>query len=314
MWLASYFAGLLLIVFLHSKQKRGVPWREVFFPRQTYGHASARDDVWVMLTGLALGALATARAVAIQGSVAAAVSSLIIYLSPPMESRPFSPLPVWGYALAVALVLDFATFYAHRLTHKVDWLWSFHKVHHSAAVLTPLTQNRFHPVDDIFLELFSGLVFGLFLGVGSISGFVAGYQGDFENLWIVYLVFNLTSHFRHSHIWISFGPYLSLIFSSPAMHQLHHSCEARHTNKNFAPVFSFWDWLFGSLYIPREREQFRIGLNELRDQSRYQGFFGLMISPFREIAERLPLTSSVTSIETKMTLPPEQEPPPPSRC
>lgn len=35
----------------------------------------------------------------------------------------------------------------HYCQHKISWLWAFHKVHHSAEGLTPLTANRHHPVD-----------------------------------------------------------------------------------------------------------------------------------------------------------------------
>ena len=34
----------------------------------------------------------------------------------------------------------------HYVPHRVPFLWEFHKVHHSATVLTPLTNFRVHPV------------------------------------------------------------------------------------------------------------------------------------------------------------------------
>ena len=46
------------------------------------------------------------------------------------------------------------------------------------------------------------------------------------------------------------------------MHQLHHSAELRHRDRNFGTQLAIFDWLFGTLYIPAAREQYRLGLNE----------------------------------------------------
>jgi sterol desaturase/sphingolipid hydroxylase (fatty acid hydroxylase superfamily) len=34
----------------------------------------------------------------------------------------------------------------------------------------------------------------------------------------------------------------------------------RHINKNYGEVFAIWDWLFGTLYVPKEREKLVLGL------------------------------------------------------
>jgi sterol desaturase/sphingolipid hydroxylase (fatty acid hydroxylase superfamily) len=74
-------------------------------------------------------------------------------------------------------------------------------------------------------------------------------------------IHNLLANFRHSQIWIPFPRWLSFVFSSPAMHQIHHSAEERHWDKNYAIVISLWDWMLGTLYIPRERERFALGVH-----------------------------------------------------
>ena len=57
--------------------------------------------------------------------------------------------------------------------HRIPALWEFHKVHHSAEVLTPITFYRSHPVDmlvqTVAEALASGIVTSVFLYVfGSI--------------------------------------------------------------------------------------------------------------------------------------------------
>lgn len=48
--------------------------------------------------------------------------------------------------LLAALVGDFAYYVTHRLHHEHPVLWPFHKLHHNAEYLTPLTAKRNHPV------------------------------------------------------------------------------------------------------------------------------------------------------------------------
>src|ERR1039458_8498353 len=43
------------------------------------------------------------------------------------------------------------------LFHAIPALWEFHKVHHSAEVLTPLTEMRTHPVEIIAFMNIIGL-------------------------------------------------------------------------------------------------------------------------------------------------------------
>ena len=78
-------------------------------------------------------------------------------------------------------------------------------------------------------------------------------------------------HLRHSHIWIPFQGLAGKLFQSPAHHQVHHSTDPRHFDKNLGFALAVWDWAFGTLHIPaREREVSEYGVGErirgLRDR------------------------------------------------
>ncbi|MEL6701787.1 MAG: sterol desaturase family protein, partial [Pseudomonadota bacterium] len=75
----------------------------------------------------------------------------------------------------------------------------------------------------------------------------------------------LMLNFHHSHIWVRYGRVMEHVFISPAQHQIHHSVEPRHFNKNFGQFLAIWDWMFGTLYIPEGREDIRIGLDAPED-------------------------------------------------
>lgn len=128
------------------------------------------------------------------------------------------------FTLSLFVLSDFSRYWLHRLLHTIPWLWAFHKVHHSAKVLTPLTFYRVHPVEFLLFGLRYSLVIGLVSGVfvylfGAMINIV-----DILGVNALIFVFSLVgSNLRHSHIDISFGRIIEKFLISPKQHQIHHS-------------------------------------------------------------------------------------------
>jgi sterol desaturase/sphingolipid hydroxylase (fatty acid hydroxylase superfamily) len=165
-----------------------------------------------------------------------------------------------GFTFLAILLYDFGFTMLHFAFHKVPFLWKFHKVHHSAEVLTPFTVVRFHLVEFIFQKIGEGVCLGIVFGVFfyMLPAGIDLYKVFGLSLFGV--LFSAIGVFRHTHIWISYGKF-DYLLCSPAMHQIHHSKEPRHIDKNFSQIFSFWDYMLGSLYVPKEREKFEVGLS-----------------------------------------------------
>jgi len=70
----------------------------------------------------------------------------------------------------------------------------------------------------------------------------------------------LGGNLRHSHVWLSYGPWLERWFISPAQHQIHHSRDPRDHDRNFGAGLAVWDWVFGSLSLAGPRRRLRFGL------------------------------------------------------
>ena len=51
------------------------------------------------------------------------------------------------YTITITIISDFFTYIIHLMMHKIPFLWEFHKIHHSATSLNPLTQYRIHPIE-----------------------------------------------------------------------------------------------------------------------------------------------------------------------
>jgi sterol desaturase/sphingolipid hydroxylase (fatty acid hydroxylase superfamily) len=128
-------------------------------------------------------------------------------------------------------------------------------------VLTPLTNFRVHPVYTwIFANIlaFSAAVAN---GLGNYMFGETAYQYALSDTNIILVLFiHVYVHLQHSHMWIAFRGVLGRIFVSPAHHQVHHSANPKHFNKNFGSCLALWDWMFGTLYVPeKEREKLTFG-------------------------------------------------------
>lgn len=65
----------------------------------------------------------------------------------------------------------------------------------------------------------------------------------------------------HANVKLDFGP-LSYLLVSPRFHRWHHSDSEAATNKNYAVYFSFFDWIFGTCYLPKGELPYSYGLHQ----------------------------------------------------
>lgn len=198
------------------------------------------------------------------------------------SGTPFTGGPVLYGLLALLLLLayDLGTYITHRLSHQVPVLWAFHRVHHSAEELNPLTLLRKHPVYSVLGVLIDCIT------VAPLQGlilFAFGATSELPLLTMVdygFTVFAfMASNLRHTHIWMSWGPVLDKIFVSPALHQIHHSRAERHFDRNFGEVLAIWDWMLGTHYQPKEREVLTFGIGDEPVQP-HPHLAAAMIEPF----------------------------------
>ncbi|MBL91377.1 MAG: fatty acid hydroxylase [Myxococcales bacterium] len=167
------------------------------------------------------------------------------------------------YTLILFIGWDLSRYVLHRLLHTVPFLWEFHKVHHSAEVLTPFTLYRSHPVESMLYALRGVLVVSAITGTFFYFFKSQAIQYEVLSVNVLGFFFNFTGgNLRHSHVWLSYGKKFEHIFISPAQHQVHHSVDEEHFNKNYGTWLSVWDWLSGTLYVTSEKEGLRFGLSE----------------------------------------------------
>jgi sterol desaturase/sphingolipid hydroxylase (fatty acid hydroxylase superfamily) len=186
------------------------------------------------------------------------------------------------YTITITIVADFFSYITHYLMHRIPLLWEFHKVHHSATTLNPLTQYRIHPVELIINNIRSILIFGLITG---IFDYLSDHQVDKvmflgANIFTFFFFF-LGANLRHSHVKLKYPSVLEYIFISPFQHQIHHSLNPEHFNKNMGSKFAIWDYLFGTLVLSLSVSRVTFGIP--KEELNYNSFLGNLINPFLKI-------------------------------
>jgi sterol desaturase/sphingolipid hydroxylase (fatty acid hydroxylase superfamily) len=180
---------------------------------------------------------------------------LLRSLMPHFSPVPFEGITVSLFVTILAFVIDdFFRFIHHYLMHNTPILRLLHRTHHSALVLTPFTLYRTHPLEALMASARNILSIGLILALFSFL-FQRPVTGmDILGVNLFGFLFNAAlANLRHSSVPLSFG-YLEYVFISPRMHQIHHSNNPKHFNKNYGVALAIWDQLFKSYYRPQKSE------------------------------------------------------------
>lgn len=180
-----------------------------------------------------------------------------------------SALPVWAQLLSLFIVRDFIHWNVHRLLHRVSFLWTFHKVHHSVLEMGFAAHLRFHWMETVVYRALEVLPLALF-GFG-IDDFI-----------IVYLLSLLIGHLNHANIVVPLGP-LRYLFNNPQMHIWHHVRDLpkdRPYGLNYGISLSIWDYLFGSAYVPSSGRDIPLGFPQMAGFPK--NFLGQAVYPLTE--------------------------------
>ena len=278
--LSSLFL-VIVVALLFKRNDRGLlqTLQRWIFNKRYWWNASTKQDYFIYVLNGILKIVILVPVFEFSFEISRWTSQILISYSPQQDTLNFPAR--FDYIFLFTLLAftwdDFLRFIQHYLMHKVNFLWQFHKVHHSARILTPITLYRAHPVESLIAVLRNSLSLGI------SSGFFVFVFGGVMTAWTILgvnafgFIFNLIgANLRHSHIRLGFGP-LEYLVISPLQHQVHHSKNPIHYDKNFGVTLSIWDQIFGTLLHSKNVGALSFGLQE-----RFSGsFFKMLIDPFR---------------------------------
>lgn len=157
---------------------------------------------------------------------------------------------VWQQLLLMFVLRDFIQWNVHRLLHRSDFLWQFHKVHHSVKQMGFAAHLRFHWMETVVYRSIEYIPLAM-IGFG------------LDDFLIVHIIALAIGHFNHSNFRLNLGP-LKYIFNNPQMHIWHHAKKLpkeRRYGVNFGLSLSIWDYIFGSNYIPSDGRDIELGFD-----------------------------------------------------
>ena len=246
------FYGYLLVSFLIAF----LFFREAFkkqFSKEILWHKSARlDYAYFIISSFIKMLLILPLIIGVNEVTLWMVLNLNEWFGYMQRVRVSKEILLLSYTLTLFILSDLSRYWLHRLLHLVPFLWRFHRVHHSAEVLNPLTFYRVHPLENFLFGLRYALVTGFVTAI-YIYFFGAGIEAiEFMGANILVFIFSIIgSNLRHSHVPFSYPKGLEKWLVSPYQHQLHHS--SKYLHHNFGSFLAIWDRMFGTLVTGKKR-------------------------------------------------------------
>ena len=177
-------------------------------------------------------------------------------------------LPPATATVAAILLFDGWMYLWHRANHEINFLWRFHRVHHSDPEMDATTSTRFHTGEILISSV-------LRLAVIPLLGITVDQLLVYEMLLLPVILFH------HSNVRFpeKMDRWLRLVIVTPALHRVHHSRLRAETDSNYSSVFSFWDRIAKTFRLRRDGQAVNFGLDEYGEEN-WQTVRGMLITPF----------------------------------
>jgi len=152
----------------------------------------------------------------------------------------------WWVWMVAFIFIDFAGYWSHRISHKINLFWNNHIIHHSSEHFNLACALR-QPISDVIRYYPLLLLPAAILGVPEqLIAYIAP----------LHLFLQFWYHTEH----IGKLGWLEYVFITPSQHRVHHAINAPYIDKNLGQIFSFWDRLFGTFQEELDDEPPRYGV------------------------------------------------------
>jgi sterol desaturase/sphingolipid hydroxylase (fatty acid hydroxylase superfamily) len=138
----------------------------------------------------------------------------------------------WITFVIAFVVLDFAGYWVHRISHEYNIFWNNHIIHHSSEEFNLACALR-QSISSVVR------IFGIFLLPAAILGVP---QEVISVVAPLHLFSQFWYHTRH----INRMGFLEKIIVTPSHHRVHHAINPIYLDKNYGQIFIIWDRIFGT--------------------------------------------------------------------
>ena len=233
-WNQNYFYGLIIISLV-------VMLLEVFFPWRKNQKFLRRDfflDTWYMFFNFFVFSIVLNALFNVSNLIFSKLGldwSSWALINKDQQSS-------WWVILIYFILNDFVQWLTHWCLHRFNFLWRFHKVHHSVKEMGFAAHLRYHWAENIFYKPLKSLAILLLIGA------------DPEQAFVVHFGTILIGHLNHANLNWSYGP-LKYLFNNRVMHLYHHAKrlpDDRLKGMNFGISLSIWDYFFKTSFLPEK--------------------------------------------------------------
>ena len=140
---AALAIATAFFVWRRLQRGRRVRWKTIaraLFPRRILAHRSNEADIGYLFFNVFVFSVVFGWAVLSYQFISNGIIAGLVAFAGPVTPSTLSPY-ITRSIITVMLFLayELGYWFHHWLSHRVPLLWEFHKVHHTAEVLTPLT-------------------------------------------------------------------------------------------------------------------------------------------------------------------------------
>jgi sterol desaturase/sphingolipid hydroxylase (fatty acid hydroxylase superfamily) len=152
---------------------------------------------------------------------------------------------------AAFLAMDYGFYLWHVATHKVPFLWRWHRVHHVDPDMDASTALRFH-----FLDMVISLPWRL------VQVRLSGVDPATLERWQRFFLLSVLFHHSNTRLPPSWERRLAHLITTPAMHGVHHAQDWQLMDSNWSSGISLWDHLHGTYRGDVSADAITIGVND----------------------------------------------------
>jgi len=197
-------------------------WYSWYSNRRNY---STKESVGSLLVGLGNVAINLFfKAALLYGSV-------VIY-----NLVPWRMEPLWWTFIPCLLLLDFSSYWAHRISHYNRFFWATHVVHHTAENYNLTVSFRLSWAQHFKLLFFLPVAFA---GFHPVVFFIVNQVAVLFQFW------------QHTEYIKKLPRFFEWLIVTPSNHRVHHGSNEKYLDKNFGVILIIWDKIFNS-YQPEE--------------------------------------------------------------
>ncbi len=171
----------------------------------------------------------------ITNAVKDSLGIVVIVISYPFLFHQFSLFHLessWIIFTMAFIAIDFSEYWIHRISHKVNFFWNKHLIHHSSEEFNLPCALR-QPISNLFG------IFAIFLLPAAILGIPV------EVISLIAPIHLFLQFWYHTKYIGNLG-WLEYIIVTPSQHRVHHAINPIYIDKNLSAVFCIWDRLFGT--------------------------------------------------------------------